>query len=515
MAVPWGSLQPKPGHPLVDATERVMQFSLSDALDPILIDINGRSRAWNLNATLTSVFDLPPQTLFTVNERVDENEPQSKPFSLSGVLFPRRVNGEYDLTYDLSYPDIDDRYNFLRDSGETLPASPTPEALWTFLSNSPVYSIHGLNLFLHRFLVRAIIDIAQQSISPLTRSVLPYFHEKLAFDTFHIDLVANVLIDVYSALFGDSALWDRPKSPIDSPEWQFLISFLAGQIRQHRISPKQLRLSIAPFRPSILSESLPIALAVKLRERLPDIEVHRLISEIFSDRFVCKCFENSSDLLQIILDEDLVCVFPYVTIACYILETLAKRIDKDTTPWLLTAIGTPCELFANLRVVPVVIDPIFDFICETCFQSRIPYLEMTQDELDRVLEILNWTEPILRVAITHSPSLHKHVLMRLQGLLVKRSFEPKGLCLTWFGFLFNTEIVHESTYEFFLQMEPKPPCPGRTSVLLEVNTFMWAMLPAQFPDPAKDAELPPKKTFGLSYPTPGRDTSHVRWGSDH
>jgi hypothetical protein len=245
-------MDPKRAHPLATAASTVSRLSFSNSLDPFLANFSVILSPWHFTATLTSLFDLPPQTSFTLTNLVPECDPRFKSFNLTTPTnFPDGCFGDFRISYDTTYLDIDGRYTLLRDSNQSLPPTRIPLKLHDFLTGAPQFSEHRLNSYFHRFFFLTFRDIAHQTISPLVRSLIPFLLTS--------ELLPSVLIDVFSHFFGDSTLWERPKIPTDSNEWKCLISFLAAQIFQCQISPSAIRQFIAPFRPSVLSESLPIS----------------------------------------------------------------------------------------------------------------------------------------------------------------------------------------------------------------------------------------------------------------
>jgi hypothetical protein len=429
----------------------------------------------HFNATLSSVLDLPPQTSFSLTNLVPECDARFKEFNLtSSPKFPDGFVGDFRVTYESTYLDIDGQYALLRDSNQSLPPTQIPSKLHDFLTGSPQFSEHRFNLYLHRFFFLTLRDIAHQTISPLVRSLIPLLLTS--------DLLSTVLIDVFSHFFGESTLWERPKIPIDTTEWKYLISFLAGQVFNHRISPIQIRQFLAPFRPSILSESFPISLILKLRERCPDSEVHRIISDLFSDNFLFRCFRDSGTLLKVLLATDLNTILPYVAIRCYVGEVLLGQMDGAAFPFVISSIGISAALLSSDRIVRAVIDPIFAATCDIVSETAVPYLEMSPEELGRLVNVMDDLAPIMRFALGDSGNVHVAVLVRLQQLLVKRSFQPKGLCFVWFAFLFDRGILHPAAYDEYLLLDTQVPSPGRNSVLMEVNAYVMAVVPNQFPN---------------------------------
>jgi hypothetical protein len=216
---------------------------------------------------------------------------------------------------------------------------------------------------------------------------------------------------------------------------------------------------------------------------LPDSEVHRILSALFTDGFLYRCFRDSGTLLKVLLATDLRTILPYLAIRCYVCEVLSGRMDGTALPFVISSIGLSSALLSSDRIVRAVIDPIFGATCDIVSESAVPsYLEMSPEELDTIVKAMDNLSPIMKFAVGQSPIVHVAVLVRLQELLVKRLFQPKGLCFVWFAFLFDLGIVHSSAYDEYLLLDTQTPSPGRNSVLMEVNAYVMSLVPNQFPN---------------------------------
>jgi hypothetical protein len=122
---------------------------------------------------------------------------------------------------------------------------------------------------------------------------------------------------------------------------------------------------------------------------------------------------------------------------------------------------------------------------------------MSAVELKEVVNVLMSMISILKESVGSSRPVQTHVLTRLQKLLAKRGFEPKGLCFTWYGFLYDRGIVRDAAFNSYLQMNSKNPSPGKNSVILEINTFLLTLIPGPFPDIARDPLQKIKKTITI------------------
>jgi hypothetical protein len=296
-------------------------------------------------------------------------------------------------------------------------------------------------------------------------------------------VIGHVLFDVFSAIFGEVCLWERSKSPASTEEWNPMIGFLAALIGSGKIGSLSIRKSLSPFRPSLLSELIPISVTLKLRQRFPDFELQRIISEVFPDHFLYQCFIDPGSLGDILLADDLVAVFPFVSIRLYIRNVFLQKIDSEAAAVIISQIGLPSILNSS-RIVAAVIDPIFEHICESIFGWDIKNLEMSSSQFNKVVSILTTAIPILKVTISANIIMQPQVLSRLQKLLAKRGFEPKGLCFTWFSFMHEKGILHDSAFNKYLRDKAGSPSPGKDSVLLEINTFLLPLISGTLPDGA-------------------------------
>jgi hypothetical protein len=242
---------------------------------------------------------------------------------------------------------------------------------------------------------------------------------------------------------------------------------------------------------------IPIAIVRKLRERLTDPDLFRLVSDVLPDVFLFRCFLDYSDLFRILIEGDLVSIFPFVAVRCYVLQALKNKIDPEAVATIISQIGLPSLLTSN-RIVSAVIDPIFEHIYDIVLNDRLPYLEMSAEQLEQVIGILTSMIRIMKDSVAKTRIVQTQVLSRLQKLLAKRSFEPKGLCFTWYGFLYDRGIIHDGAFNTYLQLNAKWPTPGKSSVILELNTFLLTLIPGPFPDIGKEPQPATKKVPSMA-----------------
>jgi hypothetical protein len=480
-------------HPLVEATAAIAQFSISDSVDPFLVTLPRSLTPNALNSTLAAMYEFTPETAFSLNRIPDEDESPSPPFCLTEAgAFPPSFSGNFRITYSNPTVSIDERYDFLRDSNFAIEPVDQIEQFYAIASGQSAFDAYLSPLFMHRFLYRACLDIVRGRRSPLAKSLVCFLGDAAAVTVCRRDIATHVLVDVLATLFGGTSLWGSPQPPSTVDCWPQLISFLAGLIANRSICYANIRKALCPFCPSLISKAIPIEVALCLRRRMTDADIFRTVSDIFPDSFLFRCFLNHTELFKRLVEADLGAVFPYVLIRCYLLQTLENKIDPESASAIMSQLGLG-SLASSSRIVPAVIDPIFGYIYDRVLDDRLPYLEMSAVELKEVVNVLTSMITIMKDSVGSSRPVQVYVLTRLQKLLAKRGFEPKGLCFTRYGFLYDRGIVHDAAFNSYLQMNSKTPSPGKNSVILEINTFLLTLIPGPFPDMGRDTMQKGKK----------------------
>ena len=474
------------------STKKVVQASLSEAVDAFVFNISPNMTPQALNSTLATLHGMGPEVSFAMTKLMDEDDeelPPPKPLILSKTqAFPSDLAGEFSLSFSRSELDIDARYDSLLESGLELSFDVTREKFYSAASGTPDFDTYLFSMYAHRFAYRAIMDVMNKKFSVLCTEVIGLLRKVAIFSD---ELLTNVLVDVISELFGEYCLWDV-NHPLTKHEcYGTFVSFLAAVIVNSSMSVCVIRNALAQFQPSLLSQAVPMSVVLKLKDRVPVHDVYRLVADVFPDSFMLNSFQDVGDMFQTIMNNDLVGVFPFLMIYGYVRDVMKKKIEPEQVADVILHIGMD-SLICSKSIIRAVIDPVFEAIYEQVLCDPLPYLEMTQAQLDQVVELLTLAIPIWKVTISKYRGIQPNVLSRLQKLLMKRTFEPKGLCFVWFGFLYDRKILQDSAYTMYLKKNERCPKPGNNSVLLEINSFLLTLIPGPLPDMNRDITLPTK-----------------------
>lgn len=476
--------------PLLKAAQNVIELRFTENSDPLSIAIPSGFTPHALNSTLASLYDFGPTASFSLLN--DSNMPKRNLTDLTQceAFTPSTCGHSFLLTVKQNVPDIDERYEKLKAENLAFKPNLSSDNFYFFASGETTYNSYFFTLFLQRFLTLAILDIINERVTPLSKSLVPYLHPEAPTTIIKKQVITNALTDVFTECFGDSCLWENNQSPISLPFWKRLIGFLSALISKRRISYISVKKSIEPFQPSRVSESLVIEIAKVLRVMMVDSEVFTIVSEMFPDKFFLNCFLKQSKLFDTLLTGDFPPILPFVTISCLISLALKGKKSIEGTKEIIKQIGHPA-LFASKRITKAVIDPIMTYIFNKILASDLPYLEMTKEQYNLIIETLDSMAPILKAAIYVRP-IQYETLLRIQKWMEKRGFEPKGLVFVLFSFFYNHEIIHPDVYNLYVQAN-NTQVPGRNSVLLEINAYLMTIIPGPFPPINKDTPSFAKK----------------------
>ncbi|KAK8884711.1 hypothetical protein M9Y10_043830 [Tritrichomonas musculus] len=474
--------------PLLKSSQDVIELRFCENTDPLTVSIPSGFTPHALNSTLASLYDFGPTASFSLlNDKVLPNRID---LTATDAFISDASGKSFLLTVKQDVPDIDERYDMFVKKGKRIQPGLACNQFYLLVSGEKKYNSYFFTLYLQRFLTRAILDIINNRVSPLAKSLVYYLSPQAPTTIFQKQVVTNALIDVFTESFGDSCLWETNQPPNTLPIWKRLIGFLSALIAKREISFISIKKAIEPFQPSKVSESLCIELANALRMMMVDSEVLSIISEMFPDKFFINCFTKKVKLFNILLTGDFPPILPFVTITCLVDFSLKGKMSIDGTKEIIKQIGHP-GLFASKRIIKAVIDPIMNYIFNKILANDVPYLEMTKTQLDNIMETLNSMVPILKASIFMRP-IQYYTLIRIQKIMEKHGFEPKGLVFVLFSFLYDHEIIHPDVYNLYVQSNNSDMA-GRNSVLLEINAYLLTIIPGPFPSISKDTPLPPKK----------------------
>lgn len=470
------------------STNHVVQTSLTGSIDPFVFNITAEMTPQILNSRLAVLYDLSPGTCFTMTKQPEDGNDmtmQEESIHLAKVSeFPEETFGEYSLSFSKSELDVDKRYDELRDSNFAIPPSLTAEDFYKTLSGTNDFDNYLFALYAQRFLYRAIIDVIEGRSSRLMKSVFEYIGVT---STINEGLLANALIDVISDLFGESALWDHATMIANKNIYRGFMAMLASLIFHHKISGALIRAVLEPFQPSSITKTISIGIVLKLRSRFTDLDLSKFITSIIPDTFLLNCFGNVEELSEVLLNCDLVPIFPFVSIYCRIHSVMKHQLAPSHAAGIVSSIGSESTICCK-RIARAVIDPVFEAIYDQVFADGVPYLEMTQTQLDQVLELLKRAEPVWRVTLSKNRGVQATALKRLQKLLARRGFEPKGLCFAIFGFMYDRNIILGSSYHEYVRANENEP--GCSSVILEINSLLLSRIPQSVPDVVQEPMAP-------------------------
>lgn len=463
-------------------SRKTIELRLSEHVDPLVLSITDSMTRATLNSTLASIYDFGPSASFSL-----ESDSGATIRLTDGADDEVLESGEYTLSVDNPGFDIDQRYDEMVQKRQRVPGSLTDHAFYALVSGEKDYNQYYFAQFYQHFLARAITDIVQLKFSDLAKSMADYLDEKN--NICDNDMIVNALIEAISILFGDSCLWELDNSPTSLKIWPKFVGFLGGMIINRRICFETIQRAFTPFQPSKFVELFIVSLINILRQRVRECEAFQIVSGLFSDRWIYQSFPNYKEIYNIIVTNDLFSILPFVTVRCIVHQCVKLQIEAIDACNTILQIGNT-SLISSKRFTKAVIDPIFEHIYKRVLNDDLPYLEMSQDQLDNILKVLQRLTPLLQNLFSKRKVSQIHCLERLEKLLVRRCFEPKGMCFVLFSFLYEKEIVHFDAFNSYVQNNTKD-MGGKNSVLLEINTYLMTLIPGPFPTLQQETTSPP------------------------
>lgn len=479
------------------AETSTLEVRLSKDTRPFYISVDKSSQSHYLNSVLASIFDRPPSTYFNLC-RDDDRSLSINLTQFDTIDVPKK--NACTLAYITSDYDFDAKFKTLYDAGVPLPRSVYSEEIADFLFGQKMLDISSYQptLFIQRVLALSITDIINDKTpNPFTASVVNAI-DFTSSSIFKPIIVTNALINVIIDVFGETCLWDDSNDPANLPQFNKFVGLLAAIVSRSKNTTSCIKDALDQFCPSLFVESFIIIFVAKLQTRLTESDTFQVLSEMFGDQWIIRAFRNRVLLNSFIYSLNTISVLPYIGIYCLTAGFALDGHDAIPASNSICQIGAP-SLFASSRVAPMVLDPILDAIYMQPLTSDLPFLEMTEEQLKSVTAKLNAALPILKITITRSKTVQAAALDFVVDTVAKHSFEPKGLLLTIFNFLFEKDVVHPVVFNDWMQMTTNSD--GKHAALLEVNSMLMTLIPGGYPPTNKAEFFPPKRTqFGKEQP---------------
>lgn len=453
-------------------SRKTLELRFSEHTEPLILSLTDNLTCESLNSTLASIYDFGPSASFSI-----ERNGSAKISLIDNIKMEDIESGEYVLSVKPSSFDIDKRYDELVDAKQRIPSNLTDKEFYAFVSEQKTYNHYYFAQFYQHFMARAISDIVQSNFSDLAKSMVSYLDEKQ--QICEDDLVVNALIETTSVLFGDSCLWELNNSPTTLKFWPKFVGFFGGLIVGRKIKFEIIQKAFTPFQSTELVELFIVSLINILKQRVSDSEAFQIVSSLFTDEWIYQSFRNYKDIYDMLITNDFFSILPFVSIRCISHRCVKAQIDPNDACESILQIGN-ISLLSSKRFTKAIIDPIFEYLYKRILNDDLPYLEMSQEQLDNILKVLQRLTPFLKNLFCKKKISQVYCIERLEKLLVRRCFEPKGLCFILFSFLYEKEIIHFDAFNDYVQ-NISNESGGKNSVMLEINSFLMTLIPGPFP----------------------------------
>ncbi|EAY11708.1 hypothetical protein TVAG_488100 [Trichomonas vaginalis G3] len=465
-----------------------LKVRLSKETKPFYISVDKSSQSHYINSVLASIFDRPPSTYFNLS-RDDDKSLSINLTQFDTIDVPKK--NSCTLAYITSDYDFDAKFKALYDAGVPIPKSVYNEEIADYLFGQKLLDVSSYQptLFLQRVLALSIIDIINDKPpNAFTISVVNSIDFSPT-SVFKPVVITNALINVIIDVFGEICLWDESNDPKTMPQFNKFVGLLAATVARSKRTNSCIRDALDQFCPSYFAESFITLFVAKIQTRLTETDTFRVLSEIFGDFWIIRAFRTRNLLNNFIYSLNTISVLPYVGIYCITAGFALDGQNSAPASISILQIGST-SLFTSSRVAPMVIDPILEAIYSQPLSSDLPFLEMTEQQLISVNIKLNAALPIFQATITKSRTVQNAVLDYIVEIISRHSFEPKGLLLTIFSFLFEKDIIQPSVFNNWMQISFNSD--GKHAALLEINSMLMTLIPGSFP-PTNKVDLLPKR----------------------
>ena len=217
-----------------------------------------------------------------------------------------------------------------------------------------------------------------------------------------------------------------------------------------------------------------------LKTRMNPQTAYSILNSEFPTSFVVKYFRYREHLNTFIFENNYVNEYPYVALRLLVQKWTIEQRSAKTVALMISQLG--CEsLFTSKLVVKSIIDPVLDMIYDDILDSDLPYLEMTESQMLALTDKLESGVPIFKAVFKKDVPVQVEALNRITDSVAKRNFEPKGLLLVLFTFLYQNGIITSMAYNKWLSMRNEDQSFGKQGASLEINTGLMNIIPPPVP----------------------------------
>jgi len=446
--------------------------------EPINLMFQNSSSFNGLCSVFGSIFD-SPNHMFSIkscNDRsiyIDlinpiKDFPKEKQFWLQMVPIKRNYDDLYEKLKEKGIPIVS---NFRRDTNQSM----IPGEI-----NKEEYSYES-SLKMTRILARSIIDVVRDDDSTLFPiSVVQSLCNHPMVSFYSAPEITNALTEVMIELFGDSCLWDIHQDPDTVPYFKQFIGILIQPLCESGLICKSLHRALFHFAPTAFSESIIYGVTKMLKTRMNPQTAYSILNSVFPTSFVVKSFRSREHLNTFIFENNYVNEYPYVALRLLVQKWTIEQRSAKTVALMISQLG--CEsLFTSKLVVKSIIDPVLDMIYDDILDSDLPYLEMTESQMLALTDKLESGVPIFKAVFKKDVPVQVEALNRITDSVAKRNFEPKGLLLVLFTFLYQNGIITSMAYNKWLSMRNEDQPFGKQGASLEINTGLMNIIPPPVP----------------------------------
>lgn len=452
---------------------------VSKDVESYIISVNNMTSPHYINSVLTTLFDKPPLTSFTLSKENTKN-------SAFNLTQSEVFNAARDTTCLISYNspaiNLDEKFQQLLEEAESAGLSSNTDLSQLIFGQKIVdLESYSSTIQIQRFLTLAILEVVNHNSHNKFANALVGALTFTQNSFFRNEIVTNSLVDVIDTVFSEQCLWETKTPAEQIPQFDKLVRIIAVGMSKSEAPSTSVINALKEFAPSHLVDSLIKGIIKILITRLNESDIFKVISSVFPDKEIINCFTSRQNLQNFIFDSSNSTFFPYITVYCLVCNAIYDGDSEASIATSVSQIGSQ-SLFTSNRIVYVVLKPILDYIFDTILLNDVPYLEITKTQLAELQKFLERMLPILKETIGKYRVVQLSALNKIVKYLVQRRFEPKGVCFVLFHFLYDKEVVHASVFNSWMSLINNSP--GKHSALLEVNTLLMTLIPGPFPAPS-------------------------------
>jgi hypothetical protein len=342
-------------------------------------------------------------------------------------------------------------------------------------------------VFRYGILFWAVVDIVQDTPSTFSLCLPRYLKSLTPLTLFTPEILQTGLADVFANLLADQFLWSDQYQGHVLPRWMEsdnkrmtrFCHFLVQLVYEGCPVSFLIQNVIGLYRPSYLALYCVSVFTNELSQRFDASSVCQVVSKVFSETWLWKCFPDDESKFDFIYYENFLDVFPFLGYRIG-LEVSYSCLPNWKSPILSYYLALQPSI-VNLRLTKVVMKSVLQQMYTILQRSKdrnqkskeeiVPVFVISKEACDEIGFLWKSLKEPLKKSLGFCEESQILALDLLLKEWQRRRFEPKGFCYMVVSLMCNCEVYEElMVARWFTKSELAKEL--RESLIVELNCLV-------------------------------------------